>query len=151
MNCNIQEECQNGSISAKYYVLQVNIKLLAKASDLSGKDLDMTGIEVEEHELEEKENCTMIIVSNIMQHRELLQTAARSLADGGCILARENVDTNSVLSSGFRLNVVFEKTLKDEKLLFLRKVTVKLSSFIRNRQHLPLQSLYLSFWPVVIL
>jgi len=110
----------------------------------------MTGIEVEEHELEEEENCTMIIASNIVQRRELLQTAAHSLADGGCILARENVDTKSVLSCGFRLNVVFEKTLKDEKLLFLRKVIVTLSSFIRNRRHLSLPSLYFSVWPVVI-
>jgi len=120
-------------MSAKHSVLQVNIKLLAKASDLSGTDLDMTGIEVEEHELEEEEKCTMIIASNIVQHRELLQTGARSLADGGCILAREKVETNSVLSSGFRLNVVFEKTLKDEKLLLLRKVIVTLNIFIQNR------------------
>ena len=115
--------------------MQVNIKLLAKAGDLSETDLDMTGIEVEGHELEE-ENCTMVIASNIVQHRELLQTAAHSLADGGCILAREKVDTNSVLSSGFRLNVVFEKTLKDEKLLLLRKVIVTLNSFIRNTTYL---------------
>jgi len=117
----------------KYSVFQVNIKLLAKPGDMSGTDLDMTGLEVEEHELEEEENCTMIIASNIVQHRELLQTAAHSLADGGCILAREKVDTNSVLSSGFRLNVVFEKTLQDEKLLLLRKVIVTLNSFIQNR------------------
>ena len=120
-------------MSAKNSVLQVNIKVLAKASDLSGTDLDMKGIKVEEHELEEEKNCIMVIASNIVQHRELLQTAARSLADGGCILAREKVQTNSVLSSGFRLNVVFEKTLKDEKLLLLRKVTVILNRFIQNR------------------
>ena len=117
----------------KYSALQVNIKILAKVSDLSGTDLDMTGIEVEEHELEEEENCTMVIASNIMQHRELLQTAARSLADGGCILAREKVDISSVLSSGFRLNVVFEKTLKDEKLLLLKKVIVTLNRLIRKK------------------
>jgi len=114
----------------KYSALQVNIKILAKVSDLSGTDLDMTGIEVEEHELEEEENCTMVIASNIVQHRELLQTAARSLADGGCILTRVKVDTNSVLSSGFRLTVVFEKTVQDEKLLLLRKVIVIINSFI---------------------
>jgi hypothetical protein len=68
-----------------------------------------------------------------VQHKELLQTAAHSLADGGCILVREKVETNSVLSSDFRLNVVFEKTLKDEKLLLLRKVTVTLNRFIRKR------------------
>jgi hypothetical protein len=122
----------------------VNIKILAKPGDLSVTDLDMTGIEVEEHELEEEENYTMVIASNIVQHKELLQTAAHSLADGGCILARENVDTESVLSSGFRLNVVFEKTLKDEKLLLLRKVIMTLGGFIRNRRHLSLPSLYLS-------
>ena len=131
----------------KYSVLQVNIKLLTNASDLSGADLGMTGLKVEEHELEEEDNCTMVIASNIVQHRELLQTAAHSLADGGCILAREKVDTHSVLSSGFRLNVVFEKTLKDEKLLLLRKVTVTLNRFTQNRLHLPLPSLYLSVWP----
>ena len=120
-------------MSLNYSVLQVNIKFLANASDLSGTDLDMAGIEVEEHELEEEENCTMVIASNIVQHTELLQTAAHSLADGGCILAREKVDTNSVLSSGFRLDVVFEKTLKDEKLLLLRKVIVTFNSFIQNR------------------
>ena len=114
-------------MSVKYSVLQVNIKLLAKASELSGTDLDMTGLQIEDHELEEEENCTMVIASNIVQHRELLQSAAHSLADGGCILAREKVDTNSVLSGGFRLNVVFEKTLQDEKLLLLRKVTVTLT------------------------
>ena len=120
-------------MSVRYSVVQVNIKILANAGDLSGTDLDITGIDVEEHELEEEENCTMVIASNIVQHRELLQTAARSLADGGCILAREKVDTNSVLSSGFRLSVVFEKTLGDEKLLLLRKVITTLNSFIQNR------------------
>jgi len=150
LDCGVQEECQNGSTSAKYSVLQVNIKLLAKAGDLSGTDLDMTGTEVEEHELEEEEDCTMVIASNIVQHRELLQTAAHSLADGGCILAREKVDANSVLCSGFKLNVVFEKTLQDEKLLLLRKVIVTLNRLILNRRHLPLPSLYLSVWPVVI-
>ena len=113
--------------------MQVNIKVLAKASDLSGTDLDITGLEVEEHDLEEEKNCIMVIVSNIVQHRELLQTVARSLADGGCILAREKVDTKNVLSSSFRLNIVFEKTLKDEKLLLLRKVIETLKSFIQNR------------------
>jgi len=128
-----KKNAKNGSTSVKYSVLQVNTKLLTNASDLSGTDLDMTGIEVKEHELEEEENCLMVIASNIMQHRELLQTAAHSLADGGCILAREKVDTYNVLSSGFRLNVVFEKTLKDEKLLLLRKVIVALNRFIWNR------------------
>ena len=113
--------------------MQVNIKLLAKTSDLSGTDLDMRGLEVGDHELQEEENCTMVIASNIMQNRGLLQSAARSLTDGGCILAREKVDTKNVLRSDFRLNIVFEKTLKDEKLLLLRKVIETIKSFIQNR------------------
>jgi hypothetical protein len=124
--------------------LQVNIKLLAKASDLSGTDLDLKSVQVEDHDLEEEQNCTMVIASNIVQHRDLLQTVARTLADGGCILAREKFNPESVLSSGFRLNGVFEKTLKDEKLLLLRKVTAKINSFIHNSLHLHLPSLYLS-------
>jgi hypothetical protein len=53
LNCDALEECQNGSTSGKYSILQVNIKLLTKASNLTGTDLVMTGIEVVEHELEE--------------------------------------------------------------------------------------------------
>jgi hypothetical protein len=37
-----------------------------------------------------------------------------------------------VLSSDFGLNVVFEKTLQDEKLLLLKKVRVALNSFMQN-------------------
>jgi hypothetical protein len=82
----------------------------------------MTGIKVEEHELQDEQNCTLVIASNILLHTELLQTAVNALADGACILAREKVVTESVVSNGFRLETVFEKTLKNEKLLLLRKV-----------------------------
>jgi predicted metal-dependent enzyme (double-stranded beta helix superfamily) len=83
----------------------------------------MTGIKVEEHDLEEEQNCTLVIASDILLHTRLLQTVINALADGACILAREKVVTESVVSNGFRLETVFEKTLKDEKLLLLRKVT----------------------------
>jgi hypothetical protein len=55
-----------------------------------------------------------------------------ALADGACILAREEVDTESVLSNGFRLETVFEKTLKVEKLLLLRKVTAPLRVLVKE-------------------
>jgi hypothetical protein len=105
---------------------------LAKASDLSGADVDTTWIEVEEHELEKEQNCTLVIASNILLHRELLQTAASALADGACILTREKPETRSTISSGFRLESVFEKTIKDEKLLLLRKVMAPLTVLINN-------------------
>jgi hypothetical protein len=82
----------------------------------------MTGIKVGKHGLEDEHNCTLIIASNILLHTELLQTALNALADGACILAREKVDTESVFSNNFRLETVFQKSLKDEKLLLLRKV-----------------------------
>jgi hypothetical protein len=87
---------------------------------------------VEEHKLEEKHNCTLVIASNILLHRDLLQTAASALSDGACILAREKPETKSAFSSGFRLETVFEKTFKDEKLLLLRKVTAPLSILVSN-------------------
>ncbi|PNF22347.1 hypothetical protein B7P43_G18281, partial [Cryptotermes secundus] len=102
-------------------LLKGDITVLAKAHDLLGTDLDMTGIKVEEHELWDEHNCTLVIASNILLHTELLQTAVNALADGACLLAREKVDTESVVSNCFRLETVFEKTLKDEKLLLLRK------------------------------
>jgi hypothetical protein len=92
----------------------------------------MTGIKVEEHELWDEQNCTLVIASNILLHTELLQTAVNSLADGACILAREKVGTESVVSNGLRLETVFEKTLKDEKLLLLRKVTAPLRVLVKK-------------------
>jgi hypothetical protein len=77
---------------------------------------------VEEHKLENERNCTLVIASNILLYREFLQTALSALADGACILTREKPETNSLFIYGFRLEIVFEKTLKDEKLLLLRKV-----------------------------
>lgn len=86
----------------------------------------MTGLKVEEHKLEEETSCTLVIASNMLLHRELLETATSSLADGGCILAREKVDTETKLSNGFKLNIVFEKIVNNEKLLLFRKVMTSL-------------------------
>ncbi|PNF18738.1 hypothetical protein B7P43_G05011 [Cryptotermes secundus] len=84
-------------------------------------DLNMAEVKIEDHKLKDKQECTLLIASNILLHRELLQTAVNALADGACILAREKVGTESELSNGFRLETMFEKTLKEEKLLLLRK------------------------------
>jgi hypothetical protein len=92
----------------------------------------MTGIEVEEHELQDKQNCALVIASNILLHKERLQTAVNALADEACILAREKVDTENVLSSIFKLETVFEKTLKNEKLLLLRKVTAPFRVLVKE-------------------
>jgi hypothetical protein len=103
-------------------VLQANITVLSKDSKLLQKDFSKTEVKVEEHELEDEHSCSVIIAWNVLLHTELLQTAASALADGACILAREKPETKGTFSNGFRLETVFEKTFKDEKLLLLRKV-----------------------------
>jgi hypothetical protein len=121
---------RNSSISKNLCVLQANITLLAGGSNLSGTDLDMTGIKIEEHGIEDEENCMLVIASNILLNRKLLETAANALTNGACILAREKPDTKVMLNSSLRLELVFEKTLKDEKLLLLRKVMAPLRIFV---------------------
>jgi hypothetical protein len=112
--------------------LQANITILAKAGDLSETDLNISEVKIEDHNLEDEQNCTLVIASNVLLHAELLQTAVNALADGSCILAREKVGTESVPTNGFRLETVFEKTLKDEKLLLLRKVTAPLRVMVQK-------------------
>jgi hypothetical protein len=85
-------------------------------------DLNKTGIKVEEYELERAQNCTLVITSNILIHTQLVQSAVSALTEGGFILTREKPDTKITFSIGFSLETVFEKTLKDEKVLLLRKV-----------------------------
>jgi hypothetical protein len=92
----------------------------------------MTGVKVEEHKLQDEHNCMLVIASNILLHKEHLQTAVNALADGAFILAREKVYTESVFSNIFNLETVFEKTLKDEKLLLLRKVTAPLRFLVKE-------------------
>jgi hypothetical protein len=112
--------------------LQANITILGKAADISEMDLSVAEVNVEDHSLEEEHSCTLVIASNILLQEELLQTAVKALADGACILAREKVGTESVLSNAFRLETVFEKTLQDEKLLLLRKVTAPLRVLVQK-------------------
>jgi hypothetical protein len=84
--------------------------------------MDKTGVKVEDYELENEQNCTLVITSNILLQTQLLQSAVGALTEGGFILTREKPDTKSTFSNGFRLKSVFEKSLKDEKFLLLRKV-----------------------------
>lgn len=85
-------------------------------------DLDMTGIKVEDRKLMGEQNCLLVIASNMLLHAEELQTAGSALADGACILCRENPDTDIVGNDHFGFEIVFQKTLRDEKLVLLRKV-----------------------------
>ncbi|XP_021929696.1 fatty acid synthase-like isoform X3 [Zootermopsis nevadensis] len=112
------------AIIADLPLIKAKITVLAKASDRLEADLNKTGIKVKEHELENEQNCTLVIASNILPHGQLLQTTVSALADGACILTREKLETKTTFTNGVRLEVVFEKTLKDEKLLLLRKGVV---------------------------
>jgi hypothetical protein len=105
-------------------LLQADITILANKDDPMVADLDMTGIKMEDREFTGEQNCMLVIASNVLLHTELLQTAANSLAVGACILSRENPHTNSVGIIDFGLEIIFEKTVCDEKLVLLRKVCV---------------------------
>lgn len=87
----------------------------------------MSGIKVEEKKLIGEENCMLVVASNVLLHTELLQTAASALADGACLLSRENPHTKSMGNSHLGLEIIFEKTFQDEKLVLLRKVCVCVS------------------------
>jgi hypothetical protein len=105
-------------------MLQADITILANEGSSSVEDLDMTGIKVEGRKLTGEQKCMFIIASNVLLNTELLQIAVSALADGAYILARENPNTRFLGSNCYGLEVVFEKTLEDEKLVLLRKVCV---------------------------
>jgi hypothetical protein len=104
--------------------LQADITILANKGNPLVVDLDTTGIKVEDRNLMAEQNCTLIIASNILFHTELLQTANSILAEGACILAREEPNTKLVGTRYFGFETVFEKTLQNEKFLLLRKVRI---------------------------
>ncbi|KDR18643.1 hypothetical protein L798_06624, partial [Zootermopsis nevadensis] len=113
-----------------FFSLQADITILANKSDLLVADLDMTGIKVEDRKLMGEQNCLLVIASNMLLHAEVLQTAGSALADGACILSRENPDTDSVGNDHFGFEIVFQKTLRDEKLVLLRKGTVMVNPVV---------------------
>jgi hypothetical protein len=116
--------------SVSFFLLQADITLMANKGDPMVAGLDMTGIKVEDRKLMGEQNCMLVIASNVLLHTELLQTAVSALADGACILSRENPHTDSVGNNHFGLEIVFEKTLHDEKLVLLRKVCVYVCMYI---------------------
>jgi hypothetical protein len=82
---------------------------------------------VDDHKLEEEYNCTLIMASNIVHYSELLHIAV----NGACLLANEKPETKSTFTD-FRLEIVFEKSLTEEKLLLLRKVKAPLRVLASN-------------------
>lgn len=109
-------------LSVAYISLQADITILTNQDNPLVADLDVTGIKVEDRKLIGEQNCMLVIACNVLYHTKLLQTAVSALADGACILTRENPDMKCMGSNCFGLEVVFEKTLGDEKFVLLRKV-----------------------------
>jgi hypothetical protein len=93
--------------------------------------LNKTGIRIDDRKLEEEHSCTLIIASNIVNYSELLQVAVNALANGAFLLAIEKPTTESTFSD-FSLEIAFEKTFKEEKLLLLRKVKASLRVLASN-------------------
>jgi hypothetical protein len=67
------------------------------------------------------------MASNIVHYSELLHIAV----NGACLLANEKPETKSIFTD-FRLEIVFEKSLTEEKLLLLRKVKAPLRVLASN-------------------
>jgi hypothetical protein len=109
-------------LSGAYVPLQADLTVLTNPDNPLVADLDMTGIKVEDRKLLGEQNCTLVIACNVLHHTTLLHAASSALADGACILAREDPDTKCVSNNNFGFEVVFEKTLGDEKFVLLRKV-----------------------------
>ncbi|XP_069698899.1 uncharacterized protein [Periplaneta americana] len=91
---------------------------MASADNPSVADLESSQIKVEYRKMEREEDCRLIIAANILSDTKLLDTAVKALADGAFILTRETDADKSVKAD---LDVVFEKTLENHKLLLLRK------------------------------
>ncbi|XP_069675926.1 fatty acid synthase-like [Periplaneta americana] len=102
-------------------LIQAKLTLLANAEDPLINKLEITGFKVEDRHLMSEQKCTLIIASDVLSQPDLLQTALRALAEGGCILSREKSCAEITDYCSFKLEVVFEKTLEDEKLVLLKK------------------------------
>ncbi|KAJ4448693.1 hypothetical protein ANN_00083 [Periplaneta americana] len=99
-------------------LIQPDITVVASADNPSVADLESSQIKVEDRKLDRGEDCRLIIAANILSDTKLLDMAVKALADGAFILTRETDADKSVEAD---LDVVFEKTLEDHKLLLLRK------------------------------
>ncbi|KAJ4448696.1 hypothetical protein ANN_00086, partial [Periplaneta americana] len=97
---------------------QADVTVMASADNPSVADLESSQIKVEYRKMEREEDCRLIIAANILSDTKLLDTAVKALADGAFILTRETDADKSVKAD---LDVVFEKTLENHKLLLLRK------------------------------
>ena len=86
------------------------------------EELKPEGFKIEDNKLSGEQNCLIIIVPDILNNPDLLQVAMNSLADGAFLLAREKLDSEVKLSPTLKFQLIFERTLQDEKLFLLKKV-----------------------------
>ncbi|KAJ4448692.1 hypothetical protein ANN_00082, partial [Periplaneta americana] len=108
-------------------LIQADVTVVASTSNSSVADLEPYKVKVEDRKLGRGEGCRLIIAANILSDTKLLDMAVKALADGAFILTRETDADKSVEAD---LDVVFEKTLEDCKLLLLRKAGAITSYFV---------------------
>ncbi|XP_069677436.1 fatty acid synthase-like isoform X2 [Periplaneta americana] len=113
-------------------LIQANITLLAESTEPTIEGLEISGFKVEDRKLMAEQKCMLIIASDVLSNPELLQTASGALADGACVLAREKSNMEVTANNCFNLDVVFEKTVEDEKLILLMKRTVADDAIVIN-------------------
>jgi len=82
---------------------------LAKASDLSVREVDKTRIMVEEYEVENEHNCSLVISSNILLHTQLRQAAVGVLADVAFSLLVRNTTQGVHSAKAFNLKLLLRR------------------------------------------
>jgi hypothetical protein len=82
---------------------------LAKASDLSVREVDKTRIMVEEYEVENEHNCSLVISSNILLYTQLMQAAVGVLADVAFSLLVRNTTQGVHSAKAFNLKLLLRR------------------------------------------
>nr|QCW07581.1 fatty acid synthase 1 [Blattella germanica] len=104
-------------------LIQADITLLANPDDPFLSELEQVGYKINDSKLSGEQNCILVIASSLSKDSELLNASLNALCDGGFILAREK-DLYESSFARFSLEIVFEKTFDNEKLVLLKKRTV---------------------------
>ncbi|XP_065219793.1 fatty acid synthase isoform X2 [Planococcus citri] len=101
-------------------LIQADIVVLANNEHALVTEEELTGLTVEDKKLPADQSCLMVIASQLLNRKDILQTALTSLKDGGFILTRENTEEKIPFNT-LGLDVCLDYTFNDERILLVRK------------------------------
>lgn len=82
---------------------------------------EMTGINVSEKKLVTESGCLLVVISNVLERTQLLQTALGVLVRGGFVVARESKDFDVTNIDTPNVEVILQHKLETEQIILLRK------------------------------